>query len=83
MVPMCNKLLYIYSVMWVKNQHLGCDMQQEKIDIIAICNILPKPSVKRYVTEDSETNIRVETKMKQLKAESILIPTPTSLLKST
>lgn len=65
--------------MCVKKQHLGCHMQQEMIDIIAICNTplyfhmrsasKPKNSEEQYATEDSETNFQVKAKMKYLKAE--------------
>ncbi len=67
--------------MCAKNRHLSCDMQQEKIDVTAICNIplyfqtrsasKPKNFGEQYATEDSENNIQVKTKIKQLKAEVI------------
>jgi hypothetical protein len=67
-----QQIIVHYSVMCIKNQHLGCDMQQEKSDITAIynkslyfhmgCASKTKHSGERYVTENSETNIQVKTK---------------------
>jgi len=86
MVPIWNKWLYPHIAMCVKNQTLGCNLQQKEIEITAICHksfyfhmrcaSKPKHSGQRDATEDSETNIQVQTKTKQLKAEVKATPTP-------